>query len=193
MIPDMTPTNSPLMIEPCLENHIEGIQAIYAHFVGSSLATFETEAPTALQMLSRRADIVRGGFPYFVALQDGEVAGYAYASAYRTRVAYRYTVENSIYVAPHCHGRGIGRKLMGKLLDECRARGYQQMVAVIGDSANRPSIALHAAMGFQHVGTFRSVGRKFSRWVDTVLMQMELNGAPGTPLDDQSTAMETRQ
>lgn len=171
------PKLAPCTIEPCSTHHVEGVQGIYAHFVSSSLATFETEVPTSAQMLTRHDDIVRGGFPYLVALSGGQVIGYAYANSYRLRPAYRFTVENSVYVAPAQHGLGIGRRLLTRLVAECTERGYRQMVAVIGDSANSASIALHRAAGFHPVGTLRSVGYKHGNWVDTVLMQRELGGA----------------
>lgn len=170
----MTLPSAALAIDECREGHIEAIQSIYAHYVGSSLATFETEAPTALQMLSRRTEILRSGYPYLVALIDDHVVGYAYANAYRARPAYRLTVENSIYVSAEQHGHGIGRRLIDALIADCAKRGFHQMVAVIGDSGNEASIGLHRAAGFEHVGTLRSVGRKFGSWVDTVLMQRPL-------------------
>jgi phosphinothricin acetyltransferase len=161
-------------IEDCSEDHMEAVQSIYARYVGSSLATFEVEPPTIIQMLSRRMETLRSGHPYLVAVRDGEVVGYAYSSAYRPRPAYRHTVENSVYVAAHCHGCGIGRQLLDALIARCEEKGFRQMVAVIGDSANAASIGLHRAAGFQHVGTLRNVGHKFGRWIDTVLMQLEL-------------------
>jgi phosphinothricin acetyltransferase len=164
----------PVAIEPSREEDVEDIQSIYAHYVGSSLATFEVEPPTAIQMLSRRADVLRGGYPHLVARRDGRVIGYAYANAYRARPAYRFTVENSIYVDHRVHRSGAGRALLQALVDQCRDQGFQQMVAVIGDSANTASIGLHAALGFEHAGVLRRVGHKFGRWVDTVLMQRSL-------------------
>ena len=173
----MTSATANLSIEDCQEHHLEAIQSIYAHYVGASLATFETEVPTVLQMLSRRMDVVRGGYPYLVAMAQGRVVGYAYASAYRPRAAYRFTVENSVYVDAAHHGQGIGRRLLEALIAQCAQRGYRQMVAVIGDSGNAASIGLHRAMGFEHSGTLRNVGSKFGRWVDTVLMQLPLPAA----------------
>lgn len=150
------------------------IQAIYGRQVATGLASFETVAPTVDEMLARRSAILGSGYPYLVAMREGQVAGYAYASAYRTRAAYRMTAENSVYVAPAFQGRGIGAALLGSLIAECTERGYRQIVAVIGDSGNAASIALHRRMGFEHVGVLRRVGFKFDRWVDTVLMQREL-------------------
>jgi phosphinothricin acetyltransferase len=123
-----------------------------------------------------------GKFPYIVAEIDGAVAGYAYASLYRTRPAYRFTVENSVYVAPELHRRGIGRKLLEQLIEECTARGFRQMIAVIGDSNQAASIALHKACGFEPVGTLKNIGYKFDRWLDTPLMQRALGpGATTKP------------
>jgi phosphinothricin acetyltransferase len=129
--------------------------------------------------MTRRYDaLVAGGFPYLVAELDGEVAGYAYAGPYRARPAYRFTVEDSIYIARQAQRRGIGRALLDRLLDEAQTRGFRQMIAVIGDSAQTPSIALHTASGFRMVGTFEAVGFKFDRWLDSVLMQKALAPRP---------------
>ncbi|HVE53132.1 MAG TPA: GNAT family N-acetyltransferase [Ramlibacter sp.] len=171
-------TQQAIRIADCAEHDIAAIQAIYAHYVCHSLATFETEPPTASQMLSRRDDILKGGHPYVTAHIAGRLAGYAYASSYRARPAYRLTVENSVYVAPGAQRCGVGRALMTALLDRCADLEFHTMVAVIGDSANRASISLHAAMGFSHVGTLVGVGRKFEQWVDTVIMQRDLTGGP---------------
>ena len=118
--------------------------------------------------------ITRAGYPYLVAEDGGALLGYAYANYYRTRPAYRHSVEDSIYIAPHATGRGIGKALLARLIDECSERGYRQMLAVIGDSDNAGSIGVHRACGFEHVGTLRSIGFKFGRWVDSVLMQRAL-------------------
>lgn len=171
----MTSITTHLSIEDCQEQHVEAIQSIYAHYVGTSLATFETEAPPMPEMLRRRMDLVRAGYPYLVAMLDGRVVGYAHASSYRPRAAYRFTVENSVYVAAAHHGQGIGRQLLEALIAQCAHRGYRQVVAVIGDSGNSASIGLHQALGFEHTGTLRDVGSKFGRWVDTVLMQRSLS------------------
>ena len=153
---------------------IPAIQGIYAHHVLHGLASFEIEPPTVAGMRSRFDSITGGGFPYLVATDGGAVLGYAYASVYRTRPGYRYTVEDSVYASPDAIGRGIGRQLLGRLIDECERRGHRQMLAVIGDSANAASIELHRACGFIHSGTLRSVGYKFGRWVDSVIMQRGL-------------------
>lgn len=153
---------------------IPAIQAIYAHHVLHGLASFEIEPPSVAEMRSRFESITGGGYPYLVAADGERLLGYAYASIYRTRPGYRYTVEDSVYVSPALVGRGIGRQLLDRLIDECERRGYRQMLAVIGDSANAASIELHRACGFVHCGTLRSVGLKFGRWVDSVLMQRGL-------------------
>jgi L-amino acid N-acyltransferase YncA len=162
---------------------IAAVTAIYAHAVRYGTATFEIEAPGEAEMADRFRSLVDGGFPYLVAEVDGVVRGYAYAGPYRTRVAYRYTLEDSIYFAPDFHGRGIGRALIERLLADAAARGFRQMIAVIGDSRQTASIALHRTAGFHMVGTFEAVGFKFGRWLDTVLMQRPLGpGASAAPL-----------
>jgi L-amino acid N-acyltransferase YncA len=168
-------------VHPCAESDIEAIQAIYAHYVATNLATFELEPPTARQMLERRAGILGGGYPYLVARLGGEVVGYAYASAYRSRPAYRHTVEDSIYVAPGHRQAGIGSALLRALIEQCEALGFRQMVGVVGNSANTGSLRVHEALGFTRVGTLASVGYKFGQWVDTVLMQRALGEGTSTP------------
>jgi phosphinothricin acetyltransferase len=153
---------------------MQAVQSIYAHYVLHDLCSFEEVPPSVDQMLSRRAEVLRLGLPYLVAIEAGDVVGYAYAGAWRTRPAYRNTVESSIYVAPGRHGRGIGSALLAELVARCAKAGLAQMVAVIGNSANAGSIRLHEGQGFEHVGVLRNVGFKFGRWVDTVLMQRAL-------------------
>jgi phosphinothricin acetyltransferase len=147
---------------------------IYGHHVLTGAATFEIEAPDAAEMERRRAGVVELGLPYLVAEVGGVVAGYAYASRFRPRVGYRFTVEDSVYIGREFMGRGLGRLLLGRLIAECAAAGARQMVAVIGDSANAPSIKLHESFGFRRVGVLTQVGWKFERWFDAVLMQREL-------------------
>jgi L-amino acid N-acyltransferase YncA len=169
------------VIRPAVLADIPAITAIYAHAVEYGTATFEIEPPDEKEMAERFHALAAGGFPYLVAEQrDGAVRGYAYAGSYRARIAYRYTVENSVYVAPDCHRQGIGRALMDELVSQSGARGFRQMVAVIGDSAQAASIALHRAAGFEMVGTFAAVGFKFGRWLDTVLMQRPLGHGAAT-------------
>jgi L-amino acid N-acyltransferase YncA len=168
-------------IRACEEGDIAAITAIYAYHVLHGLASFEIEPPSESDMRQRCRDILSRGLPYLVAEHVGGVVGYAYASPYRPRPAYRYTAENSVYLHPAWIGRGIGRQLLSALLAACEARGLRQIVAVIGDSANSASIALHQRLGFALIGTIRSAGYKFDRWVDTVLMQRSLGAGDSTP------------
>jgi len=173
---------SSLEIRPTDVGDLPAITDIYAQAVREGTATFELVPPDLAELTRRFHALVDGGFPYFSALLDGRVAGYAYASSYRPRPAYRFTVENSVYLDPATHGRGIGRQLLQRLIDECTARGFRQMIAVIGDSANAASVGVHAACGFQMIGTHPSVGLKFGRWLDTVMMQRALgDGASSIP------------
>lgn len=155
---------------------VEAIQRIYAFHVLHGLASFEEQPPPVDEMARRRDAVIAGGYPHLVAELDGAVVGYSYASAYRPRPAYRFTVENSVYVRDGMHGRGIGRALLAALIERCEAGPWRQMIAVIGDTGNEPSIGLHAAFGFRRAGTLQAVGFKFGRWVDSVLMQRELGG-----------------
>lgn len=168
-------------IRPATVADIPAITAIYAHAVQHGTATFEIDPPSEGEIADRFRALAEAGFPYLVAEHCGEVRGYAYAGLYRTRFAYRYTLEDSIYVDPDCHGRGIGRALIDHLLSQAGARGFRQMIAVIGDSEQVASIALHRAAGFRMVGTFAAVGFKFGRWLDTVLMQRPLGSGATTP------------
>src|SRR5215467_4399158 len=160
-----------ITVRPCEEQDVASVTRIYAHHVLHGLASFEVEPPSETEMRQRYRDVIGKGFPYLVAACAGEIVGYAYASPYRLRPAYRYTAENSVYLHPAWSGRGIGRQLLSALLAECETRGLRQIVAVIGDSANTASIELHRSLGFVMVGTIRSAGYKFGRWVDSVLMR----------------------
>jgi L-amino acid N-acyltransferase YncA len=160
---------------------ISAITRIYAHAVRHGTASFELEPPDEAEMTRRQRALLEGGYPYLVAEADGAVMGYAYAGPYRTRPAYRYTVENSIYIAPEAQRRGIGRILLDRLIAESEARGYRLMIAIIGDSAQAPSIELHRAAGFKMVGAFEAVGYKFDRWLDSVLMQRPLGKGSTAP------------
>jgi len=171
-------------IRPATEADLPAITKIYEHAVLEGTATFELTAPDLAEMTRRFKALKDGGYPYLVAGFDGRVAGYAYAGPYRPRPAYRFTVENSIYLDPATHRRGIGLKLLQRLIDECEKRGYRQMIAVIGDSANAGSIGVHTRCGFQMIGTHPDVGLKFGRWLDTVMMQLPLGeGAATVPRD----------
>ena len=153
---------------------IEAIQRIYAHHVLFGSASFEEVPPDTAELERRRADVIARGLPYIAALKDGTLVGYAYLTPYRPRSAYRFTVEDSIYLAPGQERQGIGSKLLVSLIETATALGMRQMLAVIGDSANRGSIALHERHGFVHAGIFRSVGFKHGGWLDSVLMQRAL-------------------
>jgi phosphinothricin acetyltransferase len=173
---------SQFTIRPSLKTDIPAITRIYAHAVLYGTASFEIDPPDEAEMARRQAALINEGFPFLVAETDGNVAGYAYAGPYRTRPAYRWTVEDSIYIDPGHHRRGVGRALLDRLIAESEARGFRQMLAVIGDSQNAPSIALHRAAGFRLVGSFENVGFKFGRWLDSVLMQRTLGkGATTAP------------
>lgn len=171
-----------IVVRPSTEADLPAITAIYAPAVLHGTASFETEPPDIDEMGRRRLLLVEGGFPYLVAEGSaGEVVGYAYAGPYRPRRAYRFTVEDSIYIAPDRQGQGAGRALLTALVHRCEALGFRQMVAVIGDSASAGSIALHGALGFRQAGIVRSVGYKHGRWLDQVLMQLPLGEGDATP------------
>ena len=177
----------PVSIRPVRPTDIAAITKIYAHAVRHGRASFELDPPDTNEMTQRLAALSAGGFPYLVAETKGgmgsSVLGYAYAGPYRARPAYRLTVEDSVYIAPDAQRQGLGRLLLERLIVESEARGYRQMIAVIGDSAQHASIALHAALGFRIIGTFEAVGWKFDRWLDSVLMQRPLgHGAASEPL-----------
>jgi phosphinothricin acetyltransferase len=159
---------------------IAAITDIYAHHVRAGSASFELEPPSEDEMRSRWGKLVAAQFPWIAATEDERVVGYAYAGPYRPRRAYRYSVEDSVYLAPDAQGRGIGSRLLRSLIERCAERGDRQMIAVIGDSANTASIALHARQGFVEAGRLRDVGRKFERWLDIVLMQRALGEGSGT-------------
>ena len=160
---------------------IPAITAIYAHWVTHGLASFEVEPPDPTEMARRRDAVLAAGFPYLVAEAPEGLLGYAYASAYRARPAYRFSVENSVYVAPGAGRRGIGLALMEEVIAQCTGAGFRQMVAVIGDSGNAASIALHKRAGFTTAGLLKAAGWKHGRWVDSVLMQRPLGAGAEAP------------
>jgi phosphinothricin acetyltransferase len=168
-------------IRPATLDDIPSIQAIYAHHVALGLGSFEEQAPPVEEMRRRFHEIAGGGFPYLVAEFGDAVLGYGYCTLYRTRSAYRYAVEDSVYVRHDSAGRGVGKALLADLIVRCEALGYRQIIAVIGDSANAGSIGLHASQGFLRAGTLRSVGFKLGRWVDSVFMQRPLGDGDGLP------------
>ena len=165
---------SALHVRPSSDSDMDSITAIYGHAVLTGTGTFELDAPPPDEMRQRRANVLARHWPWLVAERDGVVLGYAYANDFRPRRAYRFCVENSIYVADHAKGEGVGRALLAELITRCQARGARQMLAVIGDAANAGSIALHRSFGFLHCGKLEGAGWKFDRWLDVVLMQLEL-------------------
>jgi phosphinothricin acetyltransferase len=168
-----------LIIRPAGQGDADSLAEIYGHHVLHGLGTFEEESPGAAEMGRRLAAIAALGLPYLVAEDEG-VLGFAYAAPFRPRTAYRYTVEDSVYVAPRAQGRGVGKGLLAAVIDHCQALGLRQMMAVIGDSGNAASIAVHAALGFEAAGVCRAVGFKQGRWLDTVWMQRTLNEGGAT-------------
>ena len=168
-------------IRPATEADLPAITDIYAHAVTAGTASYEYDAPTLSEMRGRFEAITAARYPYLAAETEGAVIGYAYCSAFRSRPAYRFNVEDSIYIAPASQGRGLGKRLLSHLIKESEALGFRQMIAVIGDSrVNEASIRLHAALGFSLVGRIEASGFKFGRWCDTVIMQRPLNGGAST-------------
>ena len=169
-------------IRPATLADIPAITRIYAQSVSTGTASFELEPPDEAEMARRMQALFDSGYPYVVAEIGGAIAGYAYAGSYRPRPAYRFSVEDSIYIDPSAQRRGVGRVLLQQLIEECERRGFRQMIAVIGDSAQTPSIELHRTLGFRMIGNVENVGYKFERWLDTVLMQRALGpGATTKP------------
>ena len=167
-------STQPFLIRDAQETDMAAVRAIYGFYVLTSAATFEETLPELDKMLARRRASVDAGLPYLVAVTDGAVVGFAYAGEYRTRPAYRHTVEDSVYVAPERRSHGIGRALLAEVIARCQQGDWRQMVAVVGGSDNLGSVALHRELGFELVGTLRDVGYKFERWVDTPLLQRAL-------------------
>ena len=170
-----------LALRPVTSADIPAITRIYAHAVEYGTASFELTPPDEAEMARRMDELVSRKFPYLAAELDGALAGYAYAAPYRARPAYRFTVENSVYVAHDLHRRGVGKALLEALIEACTKGGFRLMIAVIGDSRQAASIGVHEATGFKHVGIFENVGYKFDRWIDTVLMQRALGPGATTP------------
>lgn len=175
-----------VVVRDATPSDMAAVQAIYGYYVTRTCASFEEAPPSVAEMEARLAKTRERGLPYLVAESDGEVIGYTYAGPFRFRSAYRYTIEDSIYVAPSVTRRGIGAALLGGLVDACTDLGYRQMIGVIGDSANQGSISLHRRLGFRQEGVLRGVGLKFGRWVDVVIMHRPLGQADeGLPDDSQ--------
>jgi L-amino acid N-acyltransferase YncA len=170
-----------VLLRPAKNGDIAAITRIYADAVMHGTASFELEPPDEAEMMRRYEALVSDGYPYLVAEVSGAIAGYAYAGPYRARPAYKWTVENSIYMAPEFHRRGIGLRLLKELIVESERCGFRQMIAVIGDSAQTPSIGVHTAAGFAPVGVFRGIGYKHGKWLDTPLMQIALGKSDTAP------------
>jgi phosphinothricin acetyltransferase len=168
-------------IRPSTDADVAAITAIYTHHVLHGTGTFEIDPPTAQDMGARRADVLTKGLPYLVAEEDGRVLGFAYCTWFKPRPAYRFSAEDSIYLAPEAAGRGLGRQLLTALAGEAEARGVRKLIAVIGDSANAGSVGVHRALGFEQVGVIRSCGWKFERWLDIVLMEKALGAGDSQP------------
>lgn len=172
------------LIRPSREEDLPAIAAIYAHHVLHGTGTFETEPPSVSDMTARRADVLSKGLPYLVAEQDGKIAGFAYGNWFKPRPAYRYSVEDSIYMAPDLQRKGLGRALLTELLARCEAAGVRKVMAIIGDSANAGSVGIHRALGFTQVGIIESCGWKFGAWRDIVIMQKTLGWGDTQPPAD---------
>lgn len=173
-----------MLVDPSTDADIDAITTTYGHWVRHGLASFELEPPDRSEMANRRAAILAGGHPYLVARgESGRILGFAYAGPYRTRPAYRFTIEDSVYVAPDALGMGVGAALLSRLIPLCADTGRRLMVAVIGDSGNTASIRLHARFGFTRAGLLPAAGWKHGRWVDSVLMTLPLGDGSASPPD----------
>ena len=169
------------LIRPSRDEDITAITAIYTHHVLHGTGTFETEPPSAADMANRRADVLSKGLPYLVAEEDGEILGFAYGNWFKPRPAYRYSVEDSVYLAPGLDRKGLGRALLAELLAHCEAAGIRKVMAIIGDSANAGSVGVHRALGFTQVGIVEACGWKFGAWRDIVIMQKTLGPGSSEP------------
>ena len=168
-------------IRPSHDRDLPAVTAIYAHHVLHGTGTFETTPPSEAEMAARRADVLARGLPWLVAEEGGRVLGFAYCQWFKPRPAYRFSAEDSIYVHPDAHGRGLGRTLLAQLATQAQAAGIRKLLAVIGDSANAASIGVHRSLGFTPAGVFKSCGWKFGRWLDIVLMEKPLGEGDTTP------------
>ena len=174
---------TPVLIRASRDNDIDAIASFYQQSVATGTASWEYDPPSVEEMAKRRHAVIANGFPYLVAEMDSRLVGYCYASTYRARIGYRFVVEDSVYVAPDMQGRGIGKMLLVALIGECEKLGFRQMIAVIGDSENAGSIALHERCGFQHAGRFNGIGYKFGRWLDSVQMMRALGAGSSSAPD----------
>ena len=173
-----------LIVRPSTAEDLPAITRIYGHLVLHGTGTFELDVPDEAEMARRRQDVLGKGLPWLVGERNGQVLGYAYANHFRPRRAYRFCLEDSIYLDPAAQGQGVGRTLLAELIAQCEARGARQMLAVIGDTANTGSIGVHRACGFEHCGLFKAAGWKFDRWLDVVLMQRSLGEGGASPAAD---------
>ncbi|ABM94064.1 GNAT family N-acetyltransferase [Methylibium petroleiphilum] len=173
-----------LLLRPSAAADLPALTALYGWHARHGSGTFELEGPSLEEMARRRDDVLAKGLPWLVAERHGDLLGYAYAAPFRPRLAYRFALEDSIYLAPHAHRQGVGRALLAELIARCEAWGARQMFAVIGDSTNAASIGLHRALGFADVGTMHAAGWKFDRWLDVVIMQRRLGDGDATPPSD---------
>jgi phosphinothricin acetyltransferase len=178
-MPDFAST----LLRPSTPADLPAITAIYGDATRHGTGTFELEPPDEAEMARRRDDVLAKGLPWLVAEVEGQILGYAYANHFRPRLAYRFCVEDSIYLHPEARGRGLGTLLLGELMARCEAAGARQMLAVIGDSDNAGSIGVHRHHGFEHVGVMKSVGWKFERWLDVVIMQRALGTGDRLPAE----------
>jgi len=177
----MTVPQGGIAVRDSIEADLAAIHAIYTHHVVNGFGSFEETPPPAEELARRRADVLARGLPHLVAEGEGRLLGFAYAGPFRPRSAYRYTAEDSVYVAQDAHRRGVGRLLLAAVIERCAAAGIRQIVAVIGDSANEGSISLHRALGFRAAGVLTGVGYKQGRWLDSVMMQKALGPGTATP------------
>ena len=161
-------------IRPSRDDDIDAITLIYAHHVLHGTGTFEVDPPSVQDMRARRAKVLARGLPWLIAESDNQVSGFAYCNWFKPRPAYRFSAEDSIYLAPHANGQGLGRALLAELATQAERAGVRKLIAVIGDSGNTGSIGVHRALGFQHVGVLASCVWKFDRWLDVVLMERSL-------------------
>ena len=171
---------SPIFIRASRDADVDAISTIYAHHVLHGTGTFETEPPTAVDMAARRADVLAKNLPYLVAEQDGRVVGFAYCNWFKPRPAYRYSAEDSIYIADEARGQGLGAQLLTALVQAAEAAGVRKLIAVIGDSANAGSVGVHRKQGFSHVGVIKDCGWKFGEWRDIVLMEKVIGAGSST-------------
>ena len=174
------------LIRPSTDHDLDAITHIYGHHVLHGTGTFETTPPTLAEMTARRADVLSKGLPWLVVEDDGQILGYAYGNWFKPRPAYRFSVEDSIYMAPEAAGKGLGRALLAELLAALERGGIRKVMAVIGDSANAGSVGVHKALGFELVGVVPSCGWKFGRWLDIVMMQRSLGHGDRTPPEEMA-------